>query len=140
MGRLDFDMPDNLFEGMENFEEMAISMLNETGPILEKAMKEELVKTGHSDSGDLEKSLKFKKAKRAKTGAYIATVKPAGYSQAQGKGRKKRKKVANSIKLIALEYGTSKQNPTPVIQKAINRCEKECQEKMQQEFEKRIKG
>lgn len=140
MGRLDFDVPENLFEGIENFEEIATSLLNEAAPILEKTLKEEIIRTGHSDSGDLANSIKYRKAKLAKTGAYISVTRPEEYSEVKGKKRKKREKIANVRKLIGLEYGTSKQNPTPVIQKAINRCEKECQEKMQQEFEKRVKG
>ena len=131
MGKFDFEMPSDFLKQLgklEDVERIAPQMINEALPILDKRVKAEVSK--HQVSGDLAKSIKKSKAKKAKNGGYIASVFPSGTDQ---------KGVRNAEKLIYLEYGTTKQKATPTLTKALKDATPEVLAKMQEVFEREIK-
>ncbi len=131
MGKFDFEIPDEFIKKLgklEDVEKLSKKMIDEAIPILEIRVISEISK--HKSSGDLSKSIKKSKAKKAKNGAYIASVFPTG---------KDKKGVRNAEKLIYLEYGTSNQNATPTLSKALKDSEREALNKMQEVFEREIK-
>ena len=88
-----------------------------------------------SVTGALKKSLK-KMPVKTKSGTVLGYVKYYGYDKgrktANGKG------VPNTIKAIALEYGTCKQAPSPFVKDSVDVAEPEVLETMQNEFNKHI--
>lgn len=150
MGKFDFQIPDDFLKQLgklADVDRIAPKMLNEALPILEKNVKREVAKVSESgrvitytytdkkgktrtakrkQTGDLLKSIKMSKANKNKYG-YYASVRPTG---------KDSKGVRNMEKLVYLEYGTSKQSPTPTLTKAIKDSESAVLNKMQEVFER----
>ena len=128
MAKFDIDFPDNFMENvlMTDSDMLCKEMLQEAAPILESSMKENVsVTMGDYSTGDAVKSIKARKPKRAKNGAYIVNVCPSGYSSHTFKGKQKARKykVSNTLKLIWKEYGIAgKQLPQP-LQKPPQRAE-----------------
>ncbi len=65
----------------------------------------------HSGESELVESIKSNKPKRTKTDAWIVNVGPRGYSKKKtyrsGKGKARKYRVSNALKLIWKEYGVA---------------------------------
>lgn len=130
MAKFEFNPPTDFLKQlgkMSDIDNYADKMLNEAAPILENSLKKEL--ESHKVSGDLYNSIKPSKAKKNKYGWYVA-ITPRGTDK---------KGVRNAEKLIYLEYGTEKQEATPVFTKAIKDSEIKVLNKMQEVFERETK-
>lgn len=124
-------------------------MLNESVPLLEASVKQELkARIQHEGDSELVNSIKANKAKKTKDGsAYIVNVTPKGYSQikvyldkrTRGTEQKVRKyKVSNALKALWKEYGIpGKQAPAPFLTPAMNKAEKQVLAKMQEVYERK---
>lgn len=106
---------------------IACKAIDAATPTLEKTLKNEIksVTTQEYSTGDLAKSIKATKAKVNGYGCFAA-VKPTGTDS---------KGVRNGEKMAYMEYGTSKQEPKPVLRKAISKSEKECLDLMQRKYD-----
>ena len=104
-------------------EEIAKRCINEALPILMTELQSRTAQ--HVDSGNLEKSIKLKKAKYNSKSNDIR-----GSVQYTGNG--------NTYKILALEYGTSRQTAQPIIAPTIAQKENEVTEKMQQTLDAEI--
>lgn len=128
MAKLTVSPPDDFIKALEKMgklDEIAPRMLNAGIEPIAKAVKKNLQK--HSQSGALVDSVIVGKPKKNKEGIWTARVTFKGYD--------KKTKVANQIKAIALEYGTSDQSATPFIRPAVIETEKESVQAMQDIFE-----
>ena len=88
------------------------------------------------------RSVKRTRAKKTKNGGYIAVVRPTGqetkYLTAKGE-TKERKWPVRRMEIIAhMEYGTSKQAPTPILTTALNEVKDEALAIMQETFNKEV--
>ena len=131
LGKFDFEISPDFMKALgrlADVDRLAPKMIDEAMPILERNLKDELVK--HKDTGDMLDSVKKTKPKKQKNGGYFACVRPTG---------KDRKGVRNTAKLAHAEYGTSKQAPTPILTKAIKDSESAVYKKMQEVFEREMK-
>lgn len=122
------------FEDMEkelskivDAEMIACEALDAASPILKKTLKNEIknVTTEEYSTGELAESIKATDAKVNGYGCF-AVVKPTGTDS---------KGIRNGEKMAYMEYGTSKQNPKPVLRKAIEKSEKACFEAMQKKYD-----
>ena len=113
-------------------------ILDSAIPILEESVKSELSK--HKRTSQLINSVKKTKASKSPNGGYFVCVMPTGKSESyiDGKGvlRKYKVPVRNMEILAHLEYGTSKQKPTPILTKAYKDSYNSVMAKMQEEFGK----
>ena len=128
MGKFDFEIPTAFIRQLgklEDVDRVAPIMINEAMPILERNLKTELSR--HKKTSNMLDSVKKTKAGKVKGGGYFATVRPTGLDS---------KGVRNMEKLAWLEYGTSKQTPTPILTKAINDSDAPVLDKMQEVFER----
>ena len=145
MARFKVDMPEDLFAELGNLSELCPKIIEEAEPVLVEGMQNQIRKSiRHPDrsTGELVDSITAGKPKKAKDGSWTGFVGPQGYSsQYYYKGRKKRRKykLSNAAKLVFMEYGTSRQAATPVMEKIIRDTEKEVLEKMQEIFERLTK-
>lgn len=156
MGKFTFEISEDFIfqlERLANVDNYAPAMLNEAAPILQESVKRELsgVMSGES-TGDLLKSVKYKKASKTKFGGYYLQVRPTGTSTRAGGGylrkgkRAGRKKVAGGIrdpirnmeKAVYLEYGTSQQTPRPWVTRALKNAEPAVLQKMKEVFEREV--
>ncbi len=119
---------DELIRSLDSIkvEEVAPKMLKEAAPILERNIKSR--SDLHRRSGDMADSIKTTSPKKTKDGHSIS-VRPTG---------KDKKGVRNMEKMVYLEYGTSKQNATPVLTPAIRESEDGVIEKMQEVFSREV--
>lgn len=135
-------------------EQYAPKMLDEAAPILETAVKASIrSSTGSEATGELLASIKKSKVTKNKWGYYLQ-VRPTGKSARKGGGylrkgkRVGRKKVEGGVrdpirnmeKAVYLQYGTSKQRPRPWLEKALGDAEPGVLRKMQEVFEREVKG
>lgn len=109
-----------------DIDRIAPKMLEESVEILTKEVKAEASK--HHDTGAMEESIKATGANVNAKGYYIC-VRPTG---------KDEKGVRNMEKMVYMEYGTQKQNPTPVLSPAVRRAEEPVTEKMQEVFNREV--
>lgn len=107
-------------------ERVAPIMLEEAVPILENEVKSRA--SSHHASGSMIKSIKTTKAKQTGDGYSIAVI-PTGIDD---------KGVRNMEKMAYLEYGTSKQEATPVISPSVRTSEDEVVNKMQEVFDREV--
>jgi HK97 gp10 family phage protein len=129
MGKFDFQFDAELtrqLERLENFDEIAPKILDGATPILEGHIKGEVSK--HKKTGDMYNSIKPTKASKNEYG-WFTVVRPTG---------KDKNGVRNMDKLAYLEYGTSKEAPTPVLTKAVKDAEPEVTEKMLELFNEAV--
>lgn len=124
MAKFDIYGIDDLMKDLSQIDvdRIAPKMLEESVPILEKAVKAEAEK--HKDTGAMEESIKATGADINAKGHYIC-VRPTGRDE---------KGVRNMEKMIYMEYGTSKQKETPVLSLAVRKAEGRVLEKMQEVF------
>lgn len=109
-----------------DIDRIAPKMLEESVPILEKSVRAESVK--HRDTGAMEESIKATGANINARGHYIC-VRPTGRDE---------KGVRNMEKMVYMEYGTSKQEATPVLSLAVRKAEDPVTEKMQEVFNREV--
>jgi len=141
MGKFDFEIDKDFVKKLEelsNPDEYIPQILDATIPILELSVKSELSK--HRRTSQLINSVKKTKASKSPNGGYFVCVRPTGKSESylDGKGvlRKYKVPVRNMEILAHLEYGTSKQKPTPILTKAYKDSYNSVMAKMQEEFGK----
>ncbi|MCR4657324.1 MAG: hypothetical protein K5770_14040 [Lachnospiraceae bacterium] len=127
------------------FDIIAETALNKASPYLKESLKREARNAvRHEGDSEMVNSIKAKKAKKSKNGAWIANVIPTGYSShtfTRTKGKKVRKyKVTNAAKMIWLEYGNrgGKQPARPFIKKATNDAEAKVLETIQNELDRKV--
>lgn len=145
MAGLNLEIPDDLLKELldKPFDDIAKKALDDTAPILEKAVKGSLRKAiRHAGDSDLIKSVRKNKPKQTKTDAWIVNVYPSGYSQNSFNrytgGRVKRYPVSNALKAIWLEYGRVGQTPSPWLAPAVSNCTSEILKRMQDIWEKEV--
>lgn len=122
-----FDDLEKELDKVADADMIACKAIDAATPTLEKTLKNEIesVTTQEYSTGDLAKSIKATEAKVNGYGCFAA-VKPTGTDS---------KGVRNGEKMAYMEYGTSKQEPKPVLRKAINKSEKECLDIMQRKYD-----
>lgn len=147
MAKFDIDFPDDFMENilLTDSDALCKEMLKEAAPILESSMQENVsVTLGDYATGDAVKSIKARTPKKAKNGAYIVNVCPSGYSFhtfSKGKQKARKYKVSNALKLIWKEYGiVGKQLPQPFLTRSVNDAREKVMQKMQEVYNKRVKG
>ncbi len=109
-----------------DLDRIAPKMLEESVPILEKSVRTESAK--HHDTGAMEESIKATGASVNARGHYIC-VRPTGSDE---------KGVRNMEKMVYMEYGTSKQDATPVLSPAVRKVEDKVTGKMQEVFNREV--
>ena len=141
MGKFDFEIDQDFVKKLLELsdpDEYVPQILDSAIPILEESVKSELSK--HKRTSQLINSVKKTKASKSPNGGYFVCVIPTGKSDSyiDGKGvlRKYKVPVRNMEILAHLEYGTSKQKPTPILTKAYKDSYNSVMAKMQEEFEK----
>lgn len=122
----DFEGLDRQFEQLGNFEEIAVKILDECVPILEKNVIKEC--GAHIRTSDMVKSIKKTKVTKRKDG-FGVVVRPTGTD---------RNGVRNMEKMAHAEYGTSKQSPTPILSKAIADSKESIAIKMQEIYNREV--
>ena len=141
MGKFDFEIDQDFVKKLLELsdpDEYVPQILDSAIPILEESVKSELSK--HKRTSQLINSVKKTKASKSPNGGYFVCVMPTGKSESylDGKGvlRKYKVPVRNMEILAHLEYGTSKQKPTPILTKAYKDSYNSVMAKMQEEFER----
>ena len=137
MGALSFSVPSELQKKLSkiaNIDEIAPKMINEAAPIAVEAVRAE---TPYKH-GALQKSIRFKKAKAAKTGGYIGNITFDGYDIRKLKNGKTQK-VSNMQKAVTINYGKKGQAANPFITRAINNCSAKINRKMEEVYERETK-
>ncbi len=151
MAYFDFYAPDDFLKqlkGLENSDEICKKILKSSVPILTESLRS-YVRNHHSKTGDLWKSIKSFEPRKSKNGFWMVASAPTGRAKGQMKSGKvyarskhgtmsKGEAIYNDDKLWFLEVGTSKQKPTPILQKATNAVKNEVLTKMQQTFEEEM--
>ena len=125
MANFDFDFSSSLEEQINKFDiidEIAPNMLKRATPIVEKNLKSAL--QTHNQTGQMINSIKATTPNKGKKG-WVSTVRPTG---------KDSKGVRNMEKLVYLQYGTSKQVATPVIEQVVNKSANAVESAMQEVF------
>lgn len=129
MANFDFDFAELFEKQMEQLDvidEIAPKMLESATPILQKNLTMEL--QSHTQTAQMVNSIKATKPKKGKTG-WTSTVRPTG---------KDKKGVRNMEKLVYLQYGTSKQAATPVLEAVVNKSTIPVADALQETFNKEI--
>lgn len=132
----EFTIPQGLIDDLRkcaDIDKVAPTMLKEAAPILARSLGKALLP--HRKTGGLIESIKPRAAKRSKSGVYYIKIEFYGYAE---RGTKEKKKTPHAQKAMALEYGTSKQNATPFMEKAKNDSEKEVVEKLQEVYTREV--
>lgn len=142
MGKFDFEIPVDFIKQLgklADVDRIAPQMIDGAMPILEGSLKTELSK--HRRTSTMLDSVKKTKAGKNKYG-YFATVRPTGMSKVymddKGIIRPRKTPVRNMEILAHLEYGTSKQDPRPILTKAIKDSESAVLDKMQEVFDREV--
>lgn len=135
MASIKFDYRELDIETMLGFalpesEEIARGILQAGVPILKRAVIKRA--SFHRNTGEMVRSIKETEPKKNRYGWYTS-VRPTG---------KDSKGVRNMEKLAYLEYGAVHhgQPATPVLAPAVNECEREVIEAMQEEYNRRTGG
>lgn len=148
MANFIFDIPADFLKQLgklQDIDRIAPIMIDEALPTLEESFKRNLNGVLKDPTGELLASIKMVTSKKVKNGGYY------GYVTAKGASRKKMYKrrdftgaikreepYRNYQKILALEYGTSKQSPRPFITRTINNAEPEVLRKMQEVFNREV--
>lgn len=137
MGAFSFSIPSELQKKLSkiaNIDEIAQKMINEAAPIAVEAVRAETP----VNTGTLQKNVKAKKAKAAKTGGYIGNITFDGYDIKKLKNGKTQK-VSNMQKAVTIQYGKKGQAANPFITRAINNCSAKINRKMEEVYERETK-
>lgn len=148
MARFDIEWPDEwqkkLQEIPENLDQIAPKMIDEATPIVVTALQHRLSR--HKRTGELIHSIKAGKAKAVRGGGYYGYVTAVGtaagkvYRRKKSNGDYKHEDYRNYQKMLALEYGTSKQAPSPFLQAAVNDAQADVINKMQEVFTREVEN
>lgn len=133
---------------LENNDEICRIMLRESIPILAKSLSN-TIKATHVDTGDLYRSIEAFEPRKTSEGVWIVSAGPSGKARKLKKAGSVYKKsksgrkssgtaLWNSDKLFYLEYGTSKQAPSPIMTKATNDAEQAVIESLQEVFDREV--
>jgi HK97 gp10 family phage protein len=145
------EFPEDLFKQLnrlENSDEICRKMLRESVPILAKSLSN-TIKATHVDTGDLYRSIEVFEPRKTSEGIWVVSAGPSGKAnklKKSGKVHKSSKSgrkssgtaLWNSDKLFYLEYGTSKQAPSPIMTKATNDAEQAVIETLQEVFNREV--
>ena len=113
---------ENQINKFDIVDEIAPKMLKKATPVVEKHLKSSL--QTHNQTGEMINSIKPTTPNKGKRG-WVSTVRPTGRDD---------KGVRNMEKLVYLQYGTSKQVATPVLEQVVNKSKDEVQTAMQEIF------
>lgn len=134
MARLDVQGFDGVFDYLDTLAAgiggAANEALNNASPVMAESLKREIrqkAERGYA-TGELAESVVPTKAKKNQYGRFVA-VRVVG---------KDRRGTRNGEKLAYLEYGTSRQDASPVLDNAVKRAEAGCMEKIQDTIDKYI--
>jgi len=122
----DFDIVLKELDRSADVDSWGPKALEEASVILEQNIKRRA--STHDRTGAMSGSIKPTKPKKNRWGHFIV-IRPTG---------KDKKGVRNMEKLVYMEYGTSKQSPTPVITPALNDVADEVNAKIQEVFEREV--
>lgn len=141
MGKFDFEIDKEFIKKLEQLAEpddYVPQILDATIPILEQSVKQECSK--HNRTSQLTESIKKTKASKSPNGGYFVCVRPTGksttYKDSKGKTRTYKIPVRNMEIMAHLEYGTSKQRPTPILTKAYKDSYNSIMARLQEEYNK----
>ena len=143
MAVFEVDFPDDFLSQLlkSDSDEVCTNVLARAAPILEEEMRNELRADGHELSGELARSIKATKPKKAVNGAYIVSVRPTGYSKINSYAVKKNGKtmreypVSNALKMIWIEYGVNGRQPArPFLTRVVNRARESALRRMQEAY------
>lgn len=143
MARFSIDASDDFFKQLGRLAELdrvAPQMIDEALPTLERTFKSNLQSVMKNPTGELMGSIKIKGARPVKGGGYYGYVTAIGvakgkvYQRPQTGSRTKAEPYRNYQKILAIEFGTSKQSPKPFIAKTLKDSETEVLNKMQEVF------
>ena len=123
----DFDGLERQFERLGVFDELAPKILEATVPILKANVIKEC--EAHVRTRAMVNSIKQTKVYKTKDGMGIV-VRPTGVDK---------NGVRNMEKMAHAEYGTSKQQPTPILSKAVAESKEPIAKKMQEIYNEVIK-
>lgn len=150
MGKFDFEVDPEFLRSLgrlADVDRIAPQMIDEAMPILEANVKKELAK--HRRTGMMLSSVRKTKAGKSKRGGYYAAVRPTGtskiYMTESGKIKTRKEPVRNMEILAHLEYGLKKksgagwrQEPVPILTKAIEDSRNAVYDKMQEVFNREV--
>lgn len=124
---LGFEDLEKELEKIADIDRLAPQMLEAAVPVLEANLKEEVQTNANKgfSTGSLHRSISSNKPKENVFGHYVS-VTAKGIDE---------KGTRNAEKLAYMEYGTSKQESTRVVTKAVKKSGKDCLEIMQKKFE-----
>ena len=152
MAYFSVDFPDDFISKLaklgDKADKISMRMLDDSSQILGDALENE-IRAKHKDSGELADSITTSDAKQGKDGVWSVYAYPAGKSKKlmkKGKvyARSKSGSVSsgealyNSDKLFFIEYGTSKQEARPFIQRVTNDVREEITENMQKIYNEEV--
>lgn len=128
MASFDMEGLDSLISELSSIEieEIAPKMLEESAPILQANIEKRAAL--HNRTGSMAGSIKATKAKAGKDG-YSISVRPTGEDK---------KGVRNMEKMVYMEYGTYKQNATPILTQSVRESENDVLAKMQEVFDSEV--
>ncbi len=122
MAKLTMDInPDAILEAGTHTDETLLKMIKAGQDVMANAIKQSASK--HIKTGSLVNSIKETKAVIDKNDCPVGRVKFIGDDK---------NGMANSAKALWLEYGTTKQRPTPFVRPAIQGCQTEIYNAMKQ--------
>jgi hypothetical protein len=147
MPYFEVDFPKELFKNLSD--EISEKMLNESVPILVDSLQT-IIRTEHSDSGELWKSIKPFRPRKTKDGVWTISASPTGkhkgkllksakvFSRSKKGTKTSGQALWNDDKLWFIEYGNKNQTAKPVIARATNRVMKQVVDKMQEVFNREV--
>lgn len=131
MAKFGIEMPDEFIkklERLDKYDELAKKMLDKAAPVLVNTMKHEISRLDkYSQSGSLHDSIVAGKPKKNDFGYFVSVGPKTGSKDANG--------VRNGEKLAYMEYGTSKMDPHPVLDRAKMAAENRAIQIMQEVFD-----
>lgn len=148
MAQMTVNMPSDIIDRFrslaEKADKIAPQMAKGGAEVLADEVKRRL-ESSHKRTGALARSVAIKKPAKNKDGAWSCRVyfKGTDAYQADDKAMhttyKRKKKVSNSQKAIAAEYGTSDQPAEPFLRPAITESRETAEARMRWEFENGVK-
>ena len=124
--QFDFDELEKQILGLDNFDEIAPKIIEASIPVLKKNVITECQK--HRRTSSMVDSVKETKSTKGKNG-WFSVVRPTG---------KDKNGVRNMEKMAHIEYGTSKQAPTPILSVAVDKSAKPIAEIMQEVYNREV--
>ena len=131
MAKFGIEMPDEFIkklERLDKYDELAKKMLDKAAPVLVNTMKHEISRLNeYSQDGELRDSIVAAKPKKNDFGYFVSVGPKTGSKDSEG--------VRNGEKLAYMEYGTSKMDPHPVLDRAKMAAENRAIQIMQEVFD-----